>query len=454
LRLLATYITISIVTLFALVYPLGRTFASLERGRLMRDIEHDASVVAALSEDALEKNQRPNLGSVLPTYANGPGGRIVVVDTKGRSVADSQTPARLGADFSNRSEIIAGLNGNRAEGRRHSDTLETDLLYVVVPVASSGVVHGAVRVTYPSSTLDERVRNVWIGLVLLSALVIVVVTLVGLALARLVTRPVRRLEEAARSIAAGDLTARAPTDAGAPELRELAATFNETAERLEALVDSQQSFVADASHQLRTPLAALRLQLENLESAVPIELQPDLASARAETARLSRISNTLLELTRSAGARVHCERIDVSAVAGERRDNWRAAAEEAEVTLSLEAPEHVYVSAASGAIEQMLDNLIANALEVAPTASTVQLTVRAIDTGEVELHVIDAGPGLDEEQRHRAFDRFWRGPDATPGGSGLGLAIVAQLAGQCGGRAELRRSDRGGIDAVITLSAA
>jgi signal transduction histidine kinase len=106
--------------------------------------------------------------------------------------------------------------------------------------------------------------------------------------------------------------------------------------------------------------------------------------------------------------------------------------------------------AARGALDQMLDNLIDNALEVAPAGSTVQIAVRP--RGEiVEMHVIDEGPGLSAEQRRHAFDRFWRGPAATPGGTGLGLAIVAQLAAACGGRAELLPSDHGGIDAVVSV---
>lgn len=451
-RLLASYLTITLITLLVLVYPLGRTFASQGRSQLLHDIERDATVVAGLSEDALERGDQPNIDPVLAQYAQDPGGRIVVVDSNGRNVADSDGPGEVGSDFTNRPEIAAALNGIRAEGSRHSDTLGADLLYVTVPIASSGVVHGAVRITYPSSTLDDRVRATWLGLVVLSAFIAVLVTVVGFALARLVTRPVDRLKEAAQRISAGDLSARAPTDDGAPELRELASTFNHTAERLQEMLDAQQAFVADASHQLRTPLAALRLQLENIESAAPSNLQPALASARAETARLGRISEALLSLTRSASTDVTPERIDAASIAFDRQQAWEPVAAEAGVRLELTTPGHAWVSAAPGALEQILDNLIDNALEVVPTDSIVRIQVQP--AGEVvELHVIDQGPGLSEEQRTRAFDRFWRGATSTPGGTGLGLAIVAQLAAQCGGRAELRRSVDEGIDAVISLPA-
>ena len=450
-RLLASYLTITVVTLLLLVVPLGRTFASRERDRLLRDIEQDATVIAGLSEDALERGAPPDIAPTLAAYARDPGGRIVVVDNSGHSVADSDTESSTGTSFRNRPEIMSAIQGRRAEGRRHSTTLDADLLYVAVPVASSGVVHGAVRITYPSSTLDDRVRSVWVGLGILAAIVAAVVTFVGIGLAGLVTRPVNRLKEAARKIAAGDLSARAPTDAGAPELRELALVFNETAARQQELLEAQRDFLGDASHQLRTPLAAIRLQLENIEAVVPIDVQPAVAAVRAETARLGRISEGLLALTKAAEA-PEVRPTDLGPILAERESMWSPIADDAGVHLMVASP-RLWVEAAPGALEQILDNLIDNALDVAPAGSEIR--VDAVATGRsVELHVTDVGPGLDAEQRHRAFDRFWRGPSAEPGGTGLDLAIVARLAAQCGGTAELRAGTGGGLDAVVVLASA
>jgi signal transduction histidine kinase len=451
-RLLVSYLTVTLVTLLALVLPLGWTFASRERDRLLRDIDHDAIVVGGLAEDALERGERPAIDALLVSYAQDPGGRIVVVDRTGRSVADSSTPGEAGLDFSNRPEIAAALQGNRSEGTRRSDTLGTDLVYVAVPVASSGVVHGAVRITYPSSALDARVRNMWIGLGTLSLIVLGVVSAVGFALARLVTRPVDRLKIAARQLAAGDLHARAPTNTGAPELRELASIFNYTAGRLDDLLASQQAFVADASHQLRTPLAALRLQLENIESAAPATLQPAIAAARAETARLARISEALLALTRAGSSTTTTGPIDLVDVVRDRATTWAPLASSVEVTLQVTAPEHAWIDAPAGALEQILDNLLDNALDVAPESSMLHLIV-STDAEHTVLHVIDQGPGMTDEQRTRAFDRFWRGANAPPGGTGLGLAIVAELTARTGGHVALHPNPPSGIDATVTFPA-
>ena len=451
-RLLASFLTITLVTLLVLVYPLGRIFASQQRDRLFRDIEHDATVVAGLTEDDLERGMRPAIGALLSKYSRDPGGRIVVVDRNGVSVADSAVNATLGQNFMNRAEIRAAVAGGRAEGRRYSSTLHSDLLYVAVPVTSSGAVHGAVRVTYPTSTLDRRVRSMWLGLALWSAVVAIAVTGVGLALSRLVTTPVDRLKQAATRISGGDLSARAPTDSGAPELRELAAVFNDTAARQQRLLEAQRDFVGDASHQLRTPLAALRLQLENIESMAPPDLQPAIASARAEAARLGRISEGLLALTRATATSPTRESVNLGDVVSDRRAAWEPIAAEGDVALSCALAPSVWVSAPPGALEQILDNLIDNALEVSPAGALVSVEVRAV--GDlVELHVIDHGPGLSPEHRARAFDRFWRAPGAPQGGTGLGLAVVASLAAQCEGIAELRSGPDGGIDAVVVLHA-
>lgn len=453
-RLVLSYVALILFVLTGLAYPLGATFASREKDRLLRDIEHDASVIATLAEDALERGQRPGLEETLAAYAKEPGGRIVVLDRSGRSVADSAHPDEFGVDYSNRPEMKTALGGQRAEGVRRSQTLNGDLLYVAIPVASSGVVHGAVRVTYGSSALDERVRNVWIALGATAALVVAVAAGLGFGLAQLVTRPVARLKAATTKFAEGDLDARAPADLGAPELRELAQVFNHAAEQVQSTLAAQQAFVADASHQLRTPLAALRLRLENIEARASADLQPELAATRAEVARLTRISETLLTLARAPATTAAVGPVDLTRIVAERVATWQPTADDLGVTIAADADAGaVWVEATADALEQILDNLLDNALEVAPSASSIEVRVDR-DDHAVRVHVLDSGPGLDAEQRAHAFDRFWRGPGAPPGGTGLGLAIVAELSQACGGHADLSARDGGGTDAVVTLRAA
>lgn len=193
-RLLVTYLTITALTLAVVVVPQGLVFTDREHDRLLFDIERDAQVVASLVEDDLEAGTDPSVESELADYGDGDG-RIVVVDTDGVSVADSAEPGGAPRDFSTRPEIVAALDGERSAGTRSSATLGTDLMYVAVPVASSGTVHGAVRITYPTSTLDARVRSTWWRLAALSGVVLVTVAGAGMVVAREVTEPIRRLEQ-------------------------------------------------------------------------------------------------------------------------------------------------------------------------------------------------------------------------------------------------------------------
>lgn len=450
-RLLVTYLTITALALAMLAVPLGLTFARRERDRLFFDMERDAMVIATLAEDDLEHGAAPDLDAVLAEYRADTTGRIVVVDRAGISVADSDSPGARPRDYSTRPEIRQALGGRRAIGTRRSATLGQNLVYVAIPVASRGTVHGAIRVTFPTTARDARVRAVWVRLGLLSAVVLALVAGVGFMLARGVTRPLQTLDATAERIADGDLAARATVERGPPEVRTLAATFNRTAARLDQLVGAQQRFVADAAHQLRTPLTALRLRLENFEPHLPPEQRPKLEAAIGEVQRLGQLVTGLLLLARQDAEAPANIAVDLGPAVAERLALWADVAGDQQVRLDRDLPDHLWVSAPAGAVDQILDNLLSNALGVTPPSSTIAVRVREAP-GHGELHVVDQGPGLDAEARERAFERFWRSDGGSGSGSGLGLAIVRQLARTAGGDARLDPGPGGrGIDAVVEL---
>jgi signal transduction histidine kinase len=268
-----------------------------------------------------------------------------------------------------------------------------------------------------------------------------------------VTRPVRRLQRASARLAAGDLAARVDVDDGPPELRNLADTFNTTAEQLAELIESQHRFVADASHQLRTPLTALRLRLETLAPHVAEPARPKLDAAIAETHRLGRLVHSLLVLARSDTRTAEPRPVDLTAAVADRVDAWAPVAADQAVRITADCPPGLWVLAVPGAVEQILDNLISNALDAVP--DDTDIVVRADLDDTVDLHVIDQGPGMDPDARALAFERFWRPAGKRTdgsGGFGLGLAIVAQLAAHSGGHARLEPGPgRIGLDAIVTL---
>ncbi|MGN6444339.1 ATP-binding protein, partial [Amnibacterium sp.] len=432
--------------LLSLEVPLGVQNQRTERRDLTAKVSHDAMVLAADAEDAVQRptrRQLNGLAAIASTYASRTGARVVVADRRGYALIDTSGRVRGTESFASRPEIHAALAGKYPRGVRNSRTLGERLLYVAVPIASSGRVHGAVRVTYPFSAVDSRIYRYWLILALIGIVVLAGAAVVGLGLSRFVTRPLRRLEQTAAAVGEGQLEARAPEREGPPEVRSLAAVFNETVGKLARLLRSQGEFVADASHELRTPLTALRLRLESLPAS------RDRDAALQETDRLRDLVDGLLTLARADAGSETPARVDATSVLRERVDAWLPLADEHHVSLVADLDGPVAVRAAPGRLAQVVDNLMANALDASPDGATVTVSALAAPPW-VELHLSDQGGGLTPEQRRRAFDRFWRAGSGG-GGSGLGLAIVKRLVAADGGEVELREAPSGGVDAVVRL---
>lgn len=463
-RLLLGYLTVTVFVLILLEVPLAVFFQQREMERLTADLERDAAVLASIYEDALEAST-PLDPDPADRYRAGTGARVVVVDTAG--IAQIDTDDLTGRDFSTRPEFVIALSGRRDTGVRYSSTLDTELVFVAVPVASGGLVHGALRLTFDSSEVTERVQRFWLGLAAVAIVVLVAVAAVGWAVARSVTRPIRGLQHTAGRFARGDLTIAAPEPGAPAELRDLETALNTMAQRLDGLIREQRSFVADASHQLRTPLTALRLRLENLQmQAEAVADAAELDAAIAEIDRLTELVQSLLVLARAEQAPAPTDQ-DLASLVRDRVDTWSAVADADAIALRAKgAAQACVVRAVPGGLEQVLDNLIDNAVAAIVTDrdrvgteplghdDAVVVAIRS-DTspgaGEtsVILEVSDSGPGLDDAAKTAALTRFWRG-GAGPG-TGLGLAIVDQIARASGGSVELADSPAGGLTVRVLL---
>jgi signal transduction histidine kinase len=439
-RLLLASLLLAAFVLAVVELPLGLTYAGRQRDRLLADIERDARVLAGLVEDEVERGDATAIGATVADYAARTGGRIVVTDAAGISLVDTDRPDGPARDFSTRPEFTAALGGSQRSGIRRSETLDEELAYVAVPITSGPRVTGAVRVSFPTDRLRAQVRSNWFRLGLLSVLVLAAAGAFGWLVARWATAPVTELEQASARLGAGDLGTRVAGDRGPPELRRLADTFNRMADRLQSLVGSQRAFVADASHQLRTPLTALRLRLDGIGDLLAAgdtgTARDELAGVEQELERLAHLVEALLALARAEADAPATVTVDAAEVARASAARWADLAGESGLRLDIDADGPAPAVVVDGGLEQILDNLLDNAFEVAPAGSAIELAVRA--GRNVHVTVRDHGPGLDAEARRRATDRFWRAPDAPPGGTGLGLAIVAELVRASGGAVELR----------------
>ncbi len=233
------------------------------------------------------------------------------------------------------------------------------------------------------------------------------------------------------------------------ELQPVVVAFNSLLGRLERSVDGVRRFTADASHQIRTPLAILKTHLTVLargkRSAAD---QTSLSDALEAVDRLQRLIEQLLALARAEAVEADVRQdADLVLCASSAADRWRARAMAANVTLTLHlGPDPVHAPLAAPLVDQMLDNLIDNAIRYG--GKTVAVQVRATETGAL-LSVRDDGPGLSVNLRARPFERFMRGPQSEGHGSGLGLSIVKALAVRAGGDATLDEADEGGLQVSV-----
>ena len=345
---------------------------------------------------------------------------------------------------------------------------ETDGSDVIaaMPVYSQGHAQGrwigTVLLSRSTQPLDHEILALWAILGSVAVAAMIGAAVMGFGLARWVSRPLKTLDAAARRLADGDLAIRAKVTSGPPELRRLAATFNTMAGRLEALVHGNRAVIADVSHQLRTPLAALRLRLDLLAADTDPDTGHELAGALDELARLSRLVDGLLD--RGPGGERGADTVGGGRGRGgrERVVAWHPVADDRGIALTAApaAPAGVRSGRGQGAqvlawmgeghLEQILDNLIANALEALSPGDMVRLSTAATAAG-ARITVSDNGPGMSPEDRERAFLRF---TTSSPNGTGLGLAIVHRLAVSNGGTARLAQTPGGGLTVTLDFPGA
>ena len=380
-------------------------------------------------------------------------GRVTVVDRTGVVLADSLYESAIGTNYAttSRPEFARALAGHRYQAERPSHLLKQVLLVTAVPIRSGAHTIGAVRITQLVSAIHSAVRRTIIELGAIGLIVLALGLGAGAFIAGQIARPLRRLERVARQIAGGDLTARAAVE-GSSEQRSLGESFNEMTDRIVRLVESQRDFVADASHQLRTPLTALRLRLDETRAAgVSGAAARELDAAAAEVDRFAHVIDELLVLSRAGERELPGERVDLDELASRAIERWHRSADERQITLQhVLAEPGAVVWCASADVERALDALVENALRYAPRDSTVTLVVRA-----TAVEVLDAGPGIGEDERELVFERFHRGRAgrAGPPGTGLGLPIARELARQWGGEVTLANRPAGGAVATLQLHA-
>ena len=425
-----------VLAIVALEVPLAINL----RDRVDAEVKSQARSQAEFLAATVDTSRRGDLRDVVKLAAGRLRGRVIVVGANGRLLADSAGEARLGVDYRSRPEVAAALRGDVVQDQRRSDTLDQTILATAVPIVRHSAPQpvGAVRVTQSVDAVSRATRSATLGLIAIGLVVLVLGLAAGAVIANQVAGPVRRLDEAARRVAEGDLSARAKPE-GSAEQQRLARTFNEMTVRLERLVDSQREFIADASHQLRTPLSGLRLRLEEARASTgDQDAHEEIDAGLRELDRLSAIVTELLVLSQAGEVDAPPERVDLEDAARRAVARWDGARAGG-------VPADGFCPPAD--LDRALDALVENALHY----GNGEVVVRSLPGA---LEVLDRGPGLAPDELAAVFERFHRGHAgrAGPAGTGLGLPIARELARRWGGDVTLaNREDGGGARATVTV---
>jgi two-component system, OmpR family, sensor kinase len=448
-RMLLGMAYVLVLAIVAFEVPLALSLSRRVNAEVHSQARNQADVLAATATDLITPADRPSLDALVQRVARSVRGRVIVVDAHARVLADSAKSAPPGAAF-DRPEIDAALAGDPAQLTRNSSTLHQRLLATTAPILRRGRVAGAVRVTQSVDATDRAVRRVVLNLVAVGIAVLLVGLVAGGVIARAISGPMRRLQDAAQRVAAGDLETRAPVE-GSAEQRSLARSFNDMTERVARALAAQRQFVADASHQLRTPLAGLRLRLEEAQAAGLSEAAAaEIVYGTREIDRLARTVDELLVLSRAGERDTEPDEVDPAEATEAAIARWGRYAEARSITLALDEPDPAAPALACSRVDldRVLDVLVENALHYSPAGSTVTVSC---GTGVIE--VWDEGAGIAPGEEDEVFERFHRGQARTawPQGSGLGLSIGRELARRWGGEVTLGNRPSGGAVAAVSL---
>jgi signal transduction histidine kinase len=455
-RLLVVLSAFALAAVAGFAVPLLQSTAAGRTQAFVLTRAGDLDRFAALAQQASAPAGAGTLAQEVRAHHAVYGEGVAVVDRSGRAIVEvglrADDPAVVAA-------VDAALRNQPAARPAGLRPWSTDPILLARPIGTGTQVGGAVVLRAEPAAAAADITIAWAAVLLGALLAAVACVALALLLARWVLRPIRELAAGVGEVAAGHPGAHVSPHAGPTELRELAAAFNRMSDAVATSAEEQRRLVADTSHQLRNPLAALRLRVDTLDPHVAAAGRTTYRSTLVELDRLEALLDGLLDLA-SAESRATAlaaearpdDRTELAAVVAERLDAWRPVALRAGVGLHASTPDPVEAACTASEMEQLLDVLLDNAVKYAGRGATVDIAVGRGD-GRALLEVRDDGPGLPAEQLQQATQRYWRAPGSAARGSGLGLPIAERLVTARGGTLRVSSPPNAGLVVTIELPA-
>ena len=438
------------VLLFLNTYPLlvseDMVFRSKES-----TLQSSVSVMV-YSLSGLNQLDEENVASAMAVVEDTGLSRILVTENTGRVLYDSRETGDAVGEYALYAEIVQALLGNDDFSCSFRDGAFRSR--ATSPVLYQNQIIGAVYAYEYDTEQAALLKGLQSNLLRISAVVAGVALILSVMLAVLLNRRISSLLTAIREVREGTYGYRAKIQ-GRDEIAQIAQAFNSLTDRLEITENARRRFVSDASHELKTPLAAIRLLTDSILQTENIDLETTrefVADIGQESARLTRITEDLLRLTKlDNGVLARPDTVNVLPVLEQVMRMLNLVAQDKGVDLTYDAAEDCMVLGTRDEIHQVIYNLVDNAVKYSAEDGWVQVSLHRTET-QVELTVSDNGVGIPEADLPRIFERFYRVDKArsrAAGGTGLGLAIVSDTVRRRGGTVEAANRPEGG--AIFTV---
>ena len=427
--------------IYLYVVPQLSSSLSAEKLRALEDAaEEPAGTLSEAIDDGLSQAELQQL--VLRLSQRASGARLTILGVRNGTqgpapafvIADSQVErTALEPSYPAAGAVLEGGTGatavERVAGERVGET--------AVPISLAGEVRWVAVLSQPLADVDDNVGLIKRQILIAGLIALAAALVAGSLAARAHSGRLRRLEAAAEKVADGDFTTPIPVDSQ-DEVGQLAGTLNEMRERLARLDDARKEFIANASHELRTPIFSLGgfVELLDEDDPDPASRAEFVATMRQQIVRLEKLTKDLLDLSKldADALRLDPSEVDLREIAGSVAAEFRPRAERHRSRLSVEGGEPVPAVGDPERVAQVIRILISNALSHTPEKTRIQVTAK-LQQGEPTLTVADNGPGIEKVAVSRVFDRFYTGDHVS--GSGLGLSIARELAERMGGSLSL-----------------
>lgn len=396
-------------------------------------LKSQANIIRESILPALKFEQVDNLQQRVIQITQGIDTRITIIANDGRVLADSQQDPFTMDNHHERPELQQAYETGLGVVTRFSDTLSKSMRYMAMPIDDVHYEYGFIRVAMPLSHIDQRLDRMRNVVIVAASLTGIIALLLGFWIARSFAAPLSRMTDMAQLLSEGDYKHRLEFERQ-DEMGELAETLNifaETAAQREAI---RRDFIANASHELKTPVTAIQGITETLLEDVNMDestRQHFLQKMNSQSIRLSQLISDLLTLSRLESSDTDSfENINLNKIIEDSCNELQPFAKEKRLSMKIQHPKNIVaIYGDEKSLSQMLVNLVDNAIKYTPEGGGVTVLLTTVH-GQAIIEVKDNGIGIDPAEQQRIFERFYRVDKArskTLGGTGLGLSIVKHI---------------------------